>query len=246
MVADSRFPIRLGAFVVRGVAKAWRSFDLPLPRLEGIQADGIGYIAEAWIGRAATHRLRGELAQIVSSLAFPRLQPGTVVGGTFAVLRPARDYPAGTATRVEVPRRGCDGSAIVCPPTGGHTALYLVHAPGSPARGFVPCQAPGACVPPGALYTVGENASCQLRFDATDDQFYYPGTDRRWDRVGRQITHPPSPPPQWPGAEHSLNVGFAKVAWDGHVVVTMQGELVAPPPPIWDIRSLWPRWRPGS
>jgi hypothetical protein len=235
MVADSRFPLSLGAFVVRGVARAWRSFELPLPRLEGIQADGVGYIAEAWIGSAATQRLRGELAQIVSSLAFPRLQPGTVVGGGFAVLHGAGHYPVGTARRVEVPQRGCGGTAIVCPPAGGHTPLYLVHAPGRPARGFVPCQSPGVCVLPGAFYTVGENAWCSLRFDATDDQFYCPGTDRRWDRVGRQIN-----------AVHSLNLGFAKIAWDGHVVATLPGGLVAPPPPIWDIRSLWPRWRPGS
>ena len=232
MVADSRFPIRLGTFAVRGVARAWRSFDLPLPRLEGIQADGVGYIAEAWIGRAATQALRGELAQIVSSLALPRLQPGMIVGGTFAVLRPARDYPAGTATRVEVPQRGCAGTAIVCHPPSGRAPLYLVHAGGRPARGFVPCQAPGVCVSPGAFYTVGENPWCPLRFDARDDQFYCPGTKRRWDRVGRQIS-----------AVHSLNLGFAKIAWDGHVVVTPPGELLAPPPPIWEIRSLWPGWR---
>lgn len=206
----------------------------------------MGYIAEAWIGRAATQQLRDELAQIVSSLAFPRLQPGTVVGGTFAVLRRARYYPVGTATRVEVPQRGCGATAIVCPPTGNRTPLYLVHAPGRPARGFVPCQAPGVCVAPGAFYTVGEHARCPLRFDTTDDQFYCPGSNRRWDRVGRRISRTPSPPPQWPGAEHSLNLGFAKVAWDGHVLVTLPGGLVAPPPPIWDIRSLWPRWQPSS
>lgn len=91
------------------------------------------------------------------------------------------------------------------------------------------------CVPAGAFYTVGEQAWCPLRFDSRDDQFYCLGTGSRWDRVGRPIH-----------AKHSLNLGFAKVGWDGHVVTTLADESLAPPPRPGLIRLAWPSWGAGG
>lgn len=232
-VPDSRFPIPLNTFSLRGLPKSWRAFGLPYPRFRGIEADGVEYGAQVWIGRAARQRLRSELAQMVSSIAFPRLRPGAVVGEGFGVLRRARSYPVGTATRVEVSRGSCDGVKVACARRAGREQVFLVRAPGRGAVPWlVPCRPAGTCVAAGAFYTVGQGAWCPLRFDAKEDQFYCPG-NRRWDRVGRQIH-----------AVHSLNLGFAKTAWDGHVIATL--DILAPPPPNRTTRLLWPNWRAGS
>ena len=58
----------------------------------------------------------------------------------------------------------------------------------------------------------------------------------RWDRVGRVLKRPPGARVNDP-----LQFTFAKIAWDGHVVMLSdRGER---PPGAAATKLLWPGWR---
>jgi hypothetical protein len=60
----------------------------------------------------------------------------------------------------------------------------------------------------------GYTSRCDMRLDRRLEQFYCANIDARWDRFGRVITRPRSA-----GVDDPLEFRFAKVAWDGHVVL---------------------------
>jgi hypothetical protein len=247
VIPDSRFPIELSRF---GPAQTedfpgWdgQGDGVPASRDLQIEADGEQYTAIVLIGSRASARLRGELARVDSSLSFAPLHPGTEVNG-LTTLGPAREYPVGSFTLVRVvPTIDC-GPASAC---HSGTPLYLVHAPGRLLQPDLlqPCPDPGSCSPPGACYAIGWTSpffaggyaeGCKLQLDDQDDQFYCTNMDARWDRVGRMLERPR-------GARFSdpLQYAFAKVAWDG-LVVLITNRLASPPTgPA--VRLLWPSWQ---
>jgi len=126
--------------------------------------DGRNYRAYVWIGRTAPTRLRVALARVVSSLRFPRLQVGDVVGYGFTVLRSSRSYPVGSFTHVRAQRQ----------------PFYLVHAPG----GFYGVGWRWQTV------SDGYKSRCRLRLDVRRREFFCTNFDARWDRVGRVLVRP--------------------------------------------------------
>lgn len=235
-VPDSRFPISLGTFIRRG--SYYRQLPtVPLPWQRPVDADGEHYTALAWIGRDASPGQVRALEAVITSLSFPRLHPGTVVGYGLSVLQPANRFPVGSFRVVYV----TDGHSHTAP-------FYLVHAPGrlSRASGQIsPCFAEAGCTPPGAFYALGWTMNdppggyasrCDLRLDARREQFYCTNSTARWDRVGRVLRRARDARLADP-----LQFAFAKIAWDGHVVVDY-GVSEHPTPSA--VRSLWPGW-PG-
>jgi hypothetical protein len=241
-VPDSRFPIQLATFrparfpdySKKGVPP---TIDLP------IEADGQHYAAIAVIGPNAPPQLRAGLARVVASLSFPRLRTGTEVGYGLTVLQPASHYPIGSFTLVHAHGAICDHGVRDC--RYGQAPFYLVHAPGRLAPGLLqPCAPTGtACSPTGAFYAIGwtdENvlggyrSTCHLRLDRPHQQFYCTNLDARWDRVGRVITRPA-------GARFgdALQFAFAKIAWDGHLVLV--SGIDENPPRQSAARILWPQ-----
>jgi hypothetical protein len=247
-VADSRFPVRLATFSrpqhEEYPARDYSELGVPGDRDRPIQADGQQYYATALIGPRASPSAREALEQVIASLAFPRLRPGTTVGAGLTVLQRSSRYPVSSFTLFHAPGAICT-AAVHC--HGGSAPFYLVHAPG---RLHVPdligpCSPAGSCAPPGAFYALGwtdesvlggYTSRCHLRLDRRDDQFFCTNIAARWDRVGRVIRRPPGA-----HVDDNLQFAFAKVAWDGHVVLATG--IVGNPPRQPALRMLWPTWK---
>jgi hypothetical protein len=83
--------------------------------------------------------------------------------------------------------------------------FYLVHAPG----GFYAVGWRWQSI------LGGYKSHCDMRLDRPRKQFFCTNMGARWDRVGRVLAKP-----RGAAAEDPLNVTVAKVAWDGHVLLT--------------------------
>jgi hypothetical protein len=76
---------------------------------------------------------------------------------------------------------------------------------------------------------------CRLRVDRPLDEFYCANMRVRWDRVGRVIARPASE--SYVGSSEGL---YAKVTWDGQVMITPGwGPRLSRPA----VQQLWPNWR---
>jgi len=97
-------------------------------------------------------------------------------------------------------------------PVGSFTRIRVQHQP------FYLVHAPGGWYAVGWTWqsiTGGYKSRCRLHLDRASDQFFCTNMHARWDRVGRVLAKPKSALRGDP-----LNVTVAKVAWDGHVLVT--------------------------
>ena len=161
-VPETRFPLRLADFEP-GMQGVDASGVQPLAHY--VVANGRVHLAEAWIGSEAPAERRQALAELVASLRFRELTPGTVVGDGFKVLERASSYPIGSFTRV---RAG--------------DPFYLVHAPGGfYALGWRSQTIAG-----------GYKSLCELRLERPRLEFSCSNMRARWDRVGRVLERPPS------------------------------------------------------
>ncbi len=231
---DSRFPIALNGFGAPKISEffsksEYRRDAVPPARSRPVIAYGQEVTATALIGRDASPALQGQLANLIASLSFPRLRPGTRIG-IGVVVGPASDYPVGSFTLVHV--RFANGHL---------ERVYLVHAPGRLSFGQQ-CLIAGPCVPSGAFYGIGSAYNtrlnhapqCDLRLDRRNDDFYCTNLAVRWDRVGRVISRPASE--SYVGSSEGL---YAKVAWDGQILmIGGWGPEISRPA----VHRLWPNW----
>lgn len=158
---EARFPLRLAAFEPSNAYPGTQ----PQPLERTVVANGRTYTAQAWIGESAAPELRAALERVVSSLSFPRLRPGTLVGDGFTVLRLERRYPIRSFARVRAQGQ----------------PFYLVHAPGGfYGIGWREQTLAG-----------GYKSRCALALDARRREFYCTNMRARWDRVGRVLVRPP-------------------------------------------------------
>ncbi len=243
---DARFPITPATFV-RDPGPVDVSHGVPRSESRQVLADGQQWTATVWAGSQATPRSRLLLARVIASLRFPHLHPGERAGD-FVVLGRASEDPVGSFTLVHAPGAVCPGSVNGC--HRSRQPFYLIHAPGRlPASMQEPDMCPTArsCSPVGAFYPVswtweyilgGYISRCDLRLDRSTDEFWCTNLAARWDRLGRPILVPPHV--RFP---ESLQVAFAKVSWDGYVML-LPG-LGANPPNRSGARQLWPGW-PGA
>jgi hypothetical protein len=226
-VADSRFPVLLSTFTLpRRDAFPIRDYTelgVPDERTRSIDANSEHYQALAFVGPGAAPQARSALRRIIASLAFRRPQVGTTVGEQ-TVLGSADAYPVGSFTLIHAGAEICSGSVRSC--RAGRAPFYLAQAPGVLHQPDLinPCTPTvAACGPPGAFYAIGwrsedilggYRSSCDLRLDRRREQFYCTNSAARWDRVGRVIRRPA-------GARFGdpLQFAFAKIAWDGDVVM---------------------------
>jgi hypothetical protein len=231
---DSAFPLVLDEFG-RPQAEPFfssaddRSAAIPPGRTHIV----VGYSQEitvtVLIGAKVSPALRSDLANTVASLAFRRLAPGSLVDGA-EILGPASAYPVGSFTLFHA-RFGGNSSG----------PIYLVHAPGRLGFGHQ-CLNNSPCTPAGSFYGIGPNYNtrldhapvCQLRLDRPLDEFYCANMGVRWDRVGRVIARPASE--SYAGSSEGL---YAKVTWDGQVMITPGwGPQLSRPA----VHQLWPTW----
>ena len=96
---ETGFPIRLADFAPSDYSSSARA---PRARELTVTADGNSYLALAWAGQDASAASRRLLDQVVGSLSFPPLRPGTTVGEGFQVFEPVDRYRVGTFLRVRV------------------------------------------------------------------------------------------------------------------------------------------------
>ena len=161
---ETRSPLRLASFEPSGAYPGTK----PLPLERTMVANGRTYLAQAWIGERASAELRASLEQVVSSLSFPRLRPGTLVGDGFTVLKLESRYPVGSFARVRAQGQ----------------LFYLVRAPG----GFY-----GVGWREQTL-AGGYKSRCELALDSRRREFFCTSMRARWDRVGRVLVRPPGAP----------------------------------------------------
>jgi hypothetical protein len=187
--SDSRFLIALGTFHAGPYYR--QPAGVPAPVQRAVVADGSGYTALVWIGRNAPPRMKSAIERVISSLAFPRVRPGTVTGTGYRVLELAARYPLGSFTRI-----GIQGQR--------YFHFYLVHAPG----GFYAIGWGNPMADPGYA------SRCKVPLDQKRKQFYCSNLKARWDRLGFVITRPA-------GARSADPLKFAPVerAWDNHLLL---------------------------
>jgi hypothetical protein len=157
---ETRFPLQLGRFQRKGT---YSDNGTPARELY-VAADGRNYVAAVWIGTKASTASRRTLERLVSSVTFPKLRTGAVVGYRFTVLGEADRYPVGSFTRVRAQGQ----------------PFYLVHAPGGfYAIGWRWQSLEG-----------GYKSRCALALDARAQEFYCTNMAARWDRAGVVIRRP--------------------------------------------------------
>jgi hypothetical protein len=232
---DSAFPLALDQFG-RPTAEPFfagadvRRAAIPPARTHIV----VGYSQEitvtVLIGAKASGALRRDLANTIASLGFRRLAPGSRIDGGAEILGPASAYPVGSFTLFRARFGG-----------NSRKPVYLVHAPGRLGFGHQ-CLNNRPCTPAGSLYGIGPNYNtrlvhapvCQLRLDRPLDEFYCANMGVRWDRVGRVIARPASE--SYVGSSEGL---YAKVTWDGQVMITPGwGPQLSRPA----VHQLWPDW----
>jgi hypothetical protein len=159
---DSSFPIDLETFV----PSEYPDKNAPPSVSRSIHANGRRYRVIAWIAPEAPRALRARLGEVVRSVSFRPLLPGTVVGSGFAVLERDTHYPVGSFTSVHA----------------GGLPFVLVHAPGGfYALGWNWSGPPG-----------GYRSSCRPRVDEQRKELCCADCGARWDRLGMVITRPPT------------------------------------------------------
>lgn len=85
---ESRFPIQLATFV----PAEYQDENAPPSVWRAIYANGRRYRALAWIALDASETMRAAVEQVVCSLSFAPLRPGTVLGSGFVVLEQEAGY----------------------------------------------------------------------------------------------------------------------------------------------------------
>ena len=231
---DSAFPLVLDQFGRPHAEAFFSSADdrraaIPLARTHTV----VGYSQEitvtVLIGAKASGALRSDLANTIASLAFRRLAAGSEVGGG-EILGPASAYPVGSFTLFHARFAGNSSEPI-----------YLVHAPGRLGFGHQ-CLNNRPCTPAGSFYGIGPEYNtrldhapvCRLRVDRPLDEFYCANMGVRWDRVGRVVARPASE--SYVGSSEGL---YAKVTWDGQVMITHGW---GPQLSRGAVQRLWPNW----
>lgn len=231
---DSAFPVALAQFGRPHAEPLFSRADdrraaIPPARTHIVVGYSQEIIVTVLIGAKASPALRSDLASAIASLSFRQLAPGSHVGDA-EILGPASRYPVGSFTLVHA-RFASNPSE----------PIYLVHAPGRLGFGHQ-CVANSPCTPAGSFYAIGaqynarlEHAPlCQLRLDRPADEFYCANLGVRWDRVGRVIARPANQ--SYIGSIEGL---YAKIAWDGQIMITPGwGPQLSRPA----VHQLWPSW----
>jgi hypothetical protein len=201
---DSAFPLSPESF---HRTRPYVGGSEPHPWYCDCYGDGISFVAAVWIGPQASRADQRAAWAVVRSLRFPALRQGTIYpapqarqayGLLYYVLGRASRYPMGSVTTFPV--ASLPGSRAVSAHVRG--GFYLIHAP----RAFYVIR---------RLFQepVKPFTACTLTFDPKAFQFYCPGTDLRWDRVGQPIGALARRGPDW-----ALGLVPATVAQDGHVL----------------------------
>lgn len=168
--------------------------------------DGISFAAAVWLGPHASRAEQHAAWAVVRSLRFPALREGTIWHGRYYVLGRASQYPVGSVTTFAASSLPGSRSFLGVVSRKG---FYLIHAP----RAFYVITKVFQAQPPPSFkvftYTVV--------FDPKRFQFFCPGTDLRWDRVGQPIgAHADG------GSVWALGLHVATEAQDGHVLFSPQ------------------------
>lgn len=201
---DSTFPLAPSSF---HRTRPYVGGTEPHPWYCDCYGDGISVVAAVWIGPHASPAERQAAWALVRSLRFPALREGTIYpaprarrayGLLYYVLGPASRYPVGSVTTF--PASSLPGSRAVSAhvPEG----FYLIHAP----RAFYVIHR--LFQQPAKPFT-----KCTLAFDPKAFQFYCPGTNLRWNRVGQLLGARTGSGPDW-----DLPLVPATVAQEGHVL----------------------------
>ncbi len=192
---DSAFPLVPSSF---SRARPYVGGTEPRPWYCDCYGDGFSFNAVVWIGPDASRAERHAAWTVVRSLRFPALREGTFWHGTYYVLGRASRYPMGSVTTFPV--ASLPGSRAV----SAHVreGFYLIHAP----RAFYVIHR--LFQKPAKPFT-----KCTLAFDPKAFQFYCPGTNLRWNRVGQPIGARAGSGPDW-----DLPLVPATVAQDGHIL----------------------------
>jgi hypothetical protein len=191
---DSQLPLLPGSF---DRTPPYVGGQEPSPLYRTFYADGFGFNISIWLGSQATNADQQGIWAVVRSLSFPPLQEGTIWQDRYYVLGPDSRYLTGSVTTFPA-------SSL---PTGGPSfsepvGFYLIHAPR-------------------AFYVVNQifqnptdpSTKCTVAFDPAAFQFFCPGTELRWDRVGQPLGVHAGTSPDW-----VLGLRVATVAQDGHIL----------------------------
>jgi hypothetical protein len=170
----------------------------PAPRYRVIYGDGFSFAAAVWLGPHASRAEQHAAWAVVRSLRFPALREGAIWQGTYYVLGRASRYPAGSVTTFPAASLPSSRSLSVHIPEG----FYLIHAP----RAFYVIE---------RLFEKSARpfTKCRVAFDPKAFQFFCPGTDLRWNRVGQPVGAHAGGGPDW-----ALPLHVATVAQEGHVL----------------------------
>lgn len=200
---DSAFPLSPSSF---RRTRPYIGGTEPDPWYCDCSGNGIAFNAAVWLGPHASRAHQHAAWAVVRSLRFPALREGTIWHGTYYVLGRASRYPVGSVTTFAPSSLPGSRSFLGVMSREG---FYLIHAP----RAFYAITKVFQAQPPPSFKVF----TCTVAFDPKAFQFFCPGTDLRWDRVGQPIgAHADG------GSVWALGLHVATVAHDGHVLFSPQ------------------------
>jgi hypothetical protein len=170
----------------------------PVPMHLSFGARGRPYSAAIWIGAEADPADRAAMMEVVRSLRFDPLVPGTIVG-QFYVIGPASDFAHGSVNRID------------------ETDLPREHGSFSERAAFFVVRGPGGFYGVSGLRLLPDQSECELEFDPDAFEFVCPVNGARWNHLG-QLVHDPTG--VFGDADRDLSILPTLVTDDGFLLVS--------------------------
>jgi hypothetical protein len=173
----------------------------PAPMHLAFGARGRLYTAAIWIGPDADPADREAIREVVRSLRFDPLVPGTIAG-QFYVLGPASHFAHGSVTRID------------------ETDLPTEHGSFSDPAPFFVVRGPGGFYGVLGRHLLPDQSECELEFDPEPFEFVCPVNGARWNHLGQLVDDPTG---EVGGADRDLLILPTVVTDDGLLLVSRSG-----------------------
>jgi hypothetical protein len=170
----------------------------PAPIHLSFGARGRPYSAAIWIGAEADPADRAAMMEVVRSLRFDPLVPGTIAG-QFYVIGAASRFATGSVTRIDETDLPTDEGSFSDP-----APFFVVRGPG----GFY-----------GVLgrHLLPDQSECEVEFDPSPFEFVCPVNGARWNHLGQLVDDPTA---EVGGADRDLLILPTLVTDDGLLLVS--------------------------
>jgi len=172
----------------------------PTPLFAGVNGDGVTYAVAVWFGPSSSPRDRAAITRALASLRFPPTRAGTTVADRLIVLGTPGTWSVGSVTRFDRADLFINQGPFAA--YKGPFSFFLVRG----TSGFYGV----------ATHVLGNGSRCELVVKPDYIQFACTMTGPVWNRFGRVVIPPASPPAD---GQEDLLILPAPRSWDGNLMI---------------------------